>query len=379
MIINRTATSPVAPVSYVRGKFLIMKLLTAIWGLFFVLSLEARAQEVQPRPFTKGVYGDAGAFIRNGMTLSSLGVNAIFVHRGTLKETLYQAARSEGVRIYVEFPLLNGREYLETHPEAWPIDEKGERAPEADWFMGICLTDPGFRRYREDQLNDLLDTYQVDGLWLDYLHWHAQFETPDPILPETCFCDRCLAQFQRDMKVDIPPGTVAEKSQWIRSMADPAWRLWRSNVLNDWVSDMKAILKSRQPSALLGIYYCPWYPEDFEGAHYRILGLNMDALADIAEVFSPMLYHRMMGRSPAWVGEYIQWLDETVIRNRPAPLIWPIVQAHNKPGAIAAEEFSQVMQLGSRPPASGIMMFTLHSLISEPLKLERMRDLYRKR
>ena len=105
-------------------------------------------------------------------------------------------ARKEGVRIYVEFPVLNGKEYLEAHPEACPITDKGERAGPADSFMGICPTDPGFRSDRQKALASLLSAYAVDGIWLDYFHWHAQFERPDPILPETCFCERCLHLFE---------------------------------------------------------------------------------------------------------------------------------------------------------------------------------------
>ncbi|MEX2232142.1 MAG: hypothetical protein WD824_08280 [Cyclobacteriaceae bacterium] len=345
-------------------------------AFFHCLALTAQGSE---RPFTKGVYGDPGAFLKNGMTFKSLGINAIFVRSASLNGDIYKTAKGENVRVYVEFPTLNGKDYLVDHPEAWPINEKGERAPAADWFMGICLTDPGFRSHREQELRNLLKDYAVDGIWLDYLHWHAQFETPNPILPETCFCDRCILQFEKEMSVDVPPGDTGAKAKWILSASDSSWRRWRSRVLNDWVSDMKAIVKERRPGAILGIYYCPWYPDDFDGAHYRILGLDMKELARIADVFSPMLYHQMMDRPPDWVAEYVNRLDEAGITNGTKPLIWPIVQAHSKPGIITTEEFRQVMWNGSRAPSSGIMMFTLHSMISEPGKLEVMKDLFRKK
>lgn len=351
-----------------------------LFGFYSLLACcQVNGQHRAALPFTKGVYGDAGAVVESGMSFGSLGVNAIFVRSSSLDEGLYRAAKKEDVRVYVEFPLLNGKEYVEEHPEAWPVNEKGERAPAADWFMGICLTDSGFRKHRTDQLHELLSKFAVDGVWLDYLHWHAQFETPDPILPETCFCDRCLKQFQHEMKVQVPPGATPDRSRWILTQSDSLWRLWRSRVLNDWVRDMKGILRQTQPAALLGIYYCPWYPEDYQGAHYRILGLDMEALAGMADVFSPMLYHHMMGRSPSWVSEYVKWLQASVFKGSEKPLIWPIVQAHNKPGIVTTEEFREVMWNGSRAPSTGIMMFTLHTLLGEPAKLEVMKDLYRKR
>ena len=271
-----------------------MKYLAPFFLLLFLTCVASHGQESDRVPFTKGVYGDPSAFLKNGMSFQSLGINAIFVRSVSITDNLFEAAKREGVRVYAEFPTLNGKEYLEDHPEAWPINEKGERAAPADWFMGICPTDPGFRSFREQELKHLLERFAVDGVWLDYLHWHAQFETPNPILPETCFCERCVSQFASESSVDVPSGNVRQKAQWILSNSDSSWRSWRAEVVNGWVANMKSIVNEMRPAAFLGIYYCPWFPEDFNGAHYRILGLDMQALSRIADVFSPMLYHHMM-------------------------------------------------------------------------------------
>ena len=350
-----------------------------LFSFLFLASILTKAQNVEQLPFTKGVYGNPQPLLKNGTTFQSLGINAVFVRSSSLNDELYKAAKEQNVRVYVEFPTLNGKEYLEDHPEAWPINEKGEQAPPADWFMGICLTDTGFINYKSAELRALLAKYPVDGVWLDYLHWHAQFETPEPILPETCFCSRCLRIFENETSTNVPDGEVQEEAQWILANADSLWRVWRSDVLNRWVGNMKSVLQASRPRALLGIYYCPWYPDDFGGALYRTLGLDMRALSRIADVLSPMLYHQMMDRSTDWVGEYVRWLDSAVVANRRRPLIWPIVQAHNKPGVVSTEDFRSVMWNGSRHPASGVMMFTVQTLLGEPAKLQVMKDLYRKR
>ena len=106
--------------------------------------------------------------------------------------------------VFAEFATLNGKNYVEEHPEAWAINEKGEKVQAATWFMGVCPTEPGFRQYRFDQLRNLLLKYDLDGVWMDYVHWHAQFEDPEPILPETCFCDHCLDQFSVYSGIEIP-------------------------------------------------------------------------------------------------------------------------------------------------------------------------------
>lgn len=350
-----------------------------VWFLFVLLHISCYSQERGLPSFAKGVYGDPQAFLKNGMTFESLGVNALFVRSVSLTDDLFSAAKKSGVRVYMEFPTLNGKDYVEQHPEAWPINEKGLRAPAADWFMGVCLTDTGFYMHREKELRTLLTKYAVNGVWLDYVHWHAQFETPEPILPETCFCARCVSRFETEAAINIPSGTLSERADWILTRADAKWRAWRAGVLNGWVQRMKAVTHELRPDALLGVYYCPWFPGDFNAAQYRVLGLDLSALSKIADVLSPMLYHEMMGRTVEWVGEYVQWLQSSGITEGNAPKVWPIVQAHNKAGVVTTADFRHVMWNGSRPPASGIMMFTLHTLLSEPGKMDVMKDLYRKR
>src|SRR5687767_11135164 len=124
---------------------MLKSLLIFLFAFFY--NLAANAQGTDRPPFTKGVYGDPAAFLKNGMSFKSLGINALFVRSASLTPDLYKAAREDGIRVYVEFPTLNGKDYLADHPEAWPINEKGERAPAADWFMGICLTDARFKSF----------------------------------------------------------------------------------------------------------------------------------------------------------------------------------------------------------------------------------------
>src|SRR5690606_3545369 len=107
---------------------------------------------------------------------------------------------------------------------------------------------------------------------------------------------------------------------------------WRCSVIAGWVRDARIVLKQENPDALLGIYHCPWADDEFEGARYRILGLDYDMLKGITDVFSPMVYHGRMGRSPEWVKENIDWFCSSLsIKADSYPKVWPIVQAYNDP------------------------------------------------
>jgi hypothetical protein len=341
--------------------------------LLMFAALRADAQ----LPFIKGVYGNPSTMLKAGHRFDSLGMNAVFVRSISLNEKFFNTAKQQGCRVYVEFPALYGNDYLKHHPEAWPINEKGERAAQADWFMGVCLTDTGLKQFRIRELREIAQQYAVDGIFLDYMHWHAQFERVDPILPETCFCDRCTAHFGSYIGNKIPGSDMATKAGWILQHAQPEWRKWRSEVLTAWVKDMKQVLEKERPEAMLGVFYCGWLPQDHDSALYRKLGIDVAAIALEADILAPMLFHRMYGKSPAWVGEYLRWLDSELKDKAIKPLVWPIVQAHNKPFVISPVEFNKVMTEAMKPPSSGIMMFEDGSLLHDPGKLEVMKVLYR--
>ena len=325
----------------------------------------------------RGIYGNPAPFWEQGINLHDLGVNAVFVHSGAIDQDMINRARNEGLKIFAEFATLNGKDYVQEHPEAWAINHQGEKVEPATWFMGVCPTEPGFREYRFTQLRNLLQEFELDGVWLDYLHWHAQFEDPQPILPETCFCDNCLTAFSKHTGTKIPDGTTVEKAQWILSKVDSSWRDWRCRVILDWVNELKAILKEEKPEALLGLYHCPWKDDEYDGASRRILGLDYDLLTGVVEVFSPMVYHGRMERSPEWVADNIEWFSHRLaVNGMNGPRIWSIVQAYDDPQVISEKEFETVLRGGLSGKASGVMMFTSFAVAENKAKTEVMRKVY---
>jgi len=357
-----------------------MKNTTLYYTIFILISLlhllsceQINTKNVEIR----GVYGHPQPFWDKGINLDSLGVNAVFVHSGSINREMISRARSEGLKVFAEFAVLNGKNYVEEHPEAWAVNEKGEKVKAASWFMGVCPTEPGFKQYRLDQLWNLLEEFDLDGVWLDYVHWHAQFEEPEPILPETCFCDHCLNKFSEDTGIQIPEVPVPEKAQWILKNKDNEWRDWRCRVIYEWAADFKEIIREIKPEALVGLYHCPWNDEEFNGARRRILGLDYDLLGQVIDVFSPMVYHGRMGREPQWVEENINWFcDRLDINESVNPKVWPIVQAYDDPEIITGEEFEIVLRGGLSGKSSGVMMFTSNAVAWDSVKTAVMKKVY---
>ena len=325
----------------------------------------------------RGIYGSPEPFWKKNIKLNEIGVNAIFLHHESINAPMMERAKSEGLKVFAEFATLNGKQYVDQHPEAWAIDKDGNKAKPATWFMGVCPTEPGFKQHRINELRDLVRKFNLDGIWMDYLHWHAQFEDPDPILPETCFCENCLSSFEASSGINVPDGATSKKAEWILKNHESSWRNWRCSVIAGWVRDFKKVLKAEKPGALLGVYHCPWDDDDFNGARRRNLGLDYDSLRNIVDVFSPMVYHGRMGKNSEWVKENIEWFSDRLnIKAGKFPKVWPIVQAYNDPTVISPEEFEKVLRYGAGGQATGVMMFTSNSVAEDEQKVAVMKKVY---
>lgn len=92
------------------------------------------------------------------------------------------------------------------------------------------------------------------------------------------------------------------------------------------------------------------------------------------DVFSPMVYHAIMGRAVEWVGDNVAWWSQ---RLGGRAKLWPIVQALNKPREVTPLEFNNALRLGASGAATGVMMFTVQAVASDKAKLEAMGRLYR--
>ena len=117
--------------------------------------------------FIKGVYGDPGTLLEAGYRFDDLGMNAIFVRSYSLNDKLYSAAHEQGCKIFVEFPVLLGKQFLEDNPQCWPIvqahNTPGEVSPEEfreAMMQGISSPAGGIMMFSDRSL--LEDTLKIE-------------------------------------------------------------------------------------------------------------------------------------------------------------------------------------------------------------------------
>jgi hypothetical protein len=360
--------------------------LTSLLGVgLCVCALAAGETKKTARPHIalRGIYGGVPTqWFAQGKTLADYGVNAIWIGSGGLTTEAIALLKQQGAKVFAEFNTLHEVGYLSQHPDAAPIGADGALCPPPDGWQGICPTHPGYRAYRMEAFRKTLRDFEIDGIWLDYHHSHASWEQAVPNMPDTCFCARCLAQFQKETGIALPEASTAERARLLLGKYRAKWVQWRCDLFTDWVREFHTIRKEVRPAALLGTFHCPWKTTDFQRALREKLAIDLRAQAQYIDVFSIMPYHARFAHAqdPAWIARQTAWLGRHLgLKGTPdeRQKIWPIVQLSDWGETVSVEQIPGVLDYGTRLPATGIMVFAWGSLQNQPDKVEAMGAFYR--
>ncbi len=317
----------------------------------------------RPHLEIRGIYGGVPAeLLEGGGTLKDHGVNAVWMGSDSVDAGKVSLLKSQGARVFAEFNTLHMAGYLKEHPDAAPIGADGRVSPPPQGWQGICPTHPAYRRHRMDEFRRVLKDHAIDGIWLDYHHAHSSWERAEPELPDTCFCRRCIDQFKRQTGRAMPEAPAAELSALLLGRHREAWVAWRCGVFTDWVREFREIVDSTRPGALLGTFHCPWTDTERDGALRAKLAIDLKAQAKYIDVFSIMPYHARFGHAtdPAWISRQTAWLGRHLgIEGKPGERrrIWPIVQISDWGDPVPVDQVREVLDHGTRLPATGVLVF----------------------
>lgn len=358
-------------------------------GLTSVASQRVAAEsapmpKIEQRPWVtiRGIYGGfPNEIFDRDQTPADYGINAIWVGSGGLKQEEIDRCHTLGLKVFAEFNSMHFAEYLKEHPDAAPIGVDGQPSPPPHDWQGVSPFHTGYRKNRMDEFRRVLETFDIDGIWLDYHHAHASWERDEPAMPDTDFSPIALEQFTKKTGIELPVEIPAAAKLLLGPHRD-TWTQFRCDVFTDWVREYREIVDAVRPKALLGTFHCPWSPDDFDGAIRHKLAIDLPAQSKYIDVFSIMPYHARFGHQndPAWIARQTQSLGK-LLNLKGAPnetqKIWPIVQFADWGPAVQAEQVPQILDDGTRLPATGVMVFHWSGLSKQWDKVEAMGESYR--
>ena len=157
------------------------------------------------RPLVTGIYGGfLNQILERGQKPDDYGINAVWVGSGGLKADQIARHKDLGLKVYAEFNSMHLASFLRNHPDAAPIGRDGRPSPAPSGWQGVSAHHAGYRRDRMQEFRRVLETYDIDGIWLDYHHAHAAWEQAVPDLPDTDFCPEALRGFTATTGIQLP-------------------------------------------------------------------------------------------------------------------------------------------------------------------------------
>ena len=308
---------------------------------------------------TIGIYGVPSTTTQVGSTiidqLKKHAVTAVFAQPD---EHQLKQLKNSGFQVFLTLNAFGGKQAWTLFADSIPV------SPDNQDFItqhgGICPTHPGWRKNRLSLVKEWLTKYGetglIDSIWLDFIRYPGLWEIPQPEIPDTCYCNRCLTKFQHDMNVSLPNGLTAElAAQWIHANAPCKWMSWKKEQINSFAREVKQLINNHPGTRhlVLGLFLVPWTKGEQHNAISGLLSQDAGKLGTIADIVSPMLYHEMCGRSLPWIKKTTEYFRDAA--NCP---VWPIIQAED----LNADQFSQAIGYVAQGGANGLLVYTFKSL-----------------
>lgn len=165
---------------------------------------------------------------------------------------------------------------LNKHPDSSMVRSNGTRDFDqigSGESIFACPAHPGFRAYLAEVSREIVATYPVAGIHLDYIRYHAG--------TDRCYCPEHKSQFQ----ARYGRAPVA---------GDLDWHAFRFEGVNDMVRDIHSAITAVNPQAILSATRTGFFSFQDPTAWSRTCGLDM---------LVPMAYSRTTSRIEQRLGE----------------------------------------------------------------------------
>jgi len=275
-------------------------------------------------------------------------------------ERLRESARAGDVRFGAICQIFYDADTARDRPDLVPLDQHGD-GTYVNWQQLVCPSDRAYRQYKLSIVKEVAETIRPDVVSLDFMRFATTWEIIPPgtapaDIRNFCFCDRCLAAFQEQAHVTIPADLEARdrKAAWILANHDAEWVAWKAGVVTSFVEQASRLVKAVDPAMQVNVHVLPWTEVTFDNAIVWNGGQDVAALAPHVDYLSPMVYHKLIGHAPDYIGE----LTAELARKSNTRIL-PSIQAAKilDEAELSADEFQRSLELALAPPSAGTLIF----------------------
>jgi len=207
---------------------------------------------------------------------------------------LAEELRKASIELIPLFPVFHDPDSFERDPHLRPVGRDSFSYTPRAWYRPICPSSEGYRTYRLSLIEEALALLKPVATVLDFvrypLFWEAEnLEEIGAGVPPYCYCFRCLALFREARGREDPLGDL---QGWIDT---------RAALITSFVQEVHRAVARVSSATRLLVSLLPMESGDYVDRLRSAVGQDVHRLEDSVQAFSPMLYHRLVGRGPSWV------------------------------------------------------------------------------
>lgn len=303
--------------------------------------------------------------------IKRLSITHLFISRELAEDSNFLSQVPPHIEVALIFPVLFDSEgVLKKNPEASALTKNGICAKD-EWVQFICPN-------QHQLIDEKLQTYlaiarktKVQYLSIDFIRYFAFWEKTTPEnaakLLQTCFCPKCLKQFSLWAEVTLTDGSVTEKAEQILVQYEKEFIEYKCHTITSITQKIIAQAKSTLPQIKTALHLVPWQQGEFCDAIRRITGQNIDQLAPLVDLITPMCYAHMLNKSPKWIEEYL-----TNIQEKSTTPILPSIQVSHcyRDNPIEPETFRAYIKACKESGSEGVLYWSGEELLKEFKKQE---------
>jgi len=209
---------------------------------------------------------------------------------GTELLAFRHALRQRNINFVAQIPIFKDDYTYRTQPALRAVNELGTRAGSEE-ISGICPSDPDYRDYKLNVIDEIMLILQPDGIYLENLSFPMDLDDVCSDMHVAhcrnfCFCDHCLNSFSEHANLQLPSNlSPSETNEWITDNYINAWIQWKTAMITNFLEEANKRIRAIDPTCKIMISVLPWKEDDHNRGRQRLAGQDVKTLAPFADHF----------------------------------------------------------------------------------------------
>jgi len=285
--------------------------------------------------------------------------------------------RERGRMVYESTAVFFAPDAFDADPALRPVGSDGRVFTPVGWYVGICPSDPAYLARKAERIARVVERFDPAGVFISFIRFPGFWElwmpeTPREDIVEYCFCPRCLALFEAETGLELPPGDTVRRAAVLTRELRAEWTAWKCSLVARAVRGLREAATAVKPGVQILLNGFGLGGDDFGNAVEEVLGQRFADLNPVVDHYELMFYFQIQRRDPArWiparVAEARAQTDRTVLAclQGGPEYLEPMYDAGRRSRVITDSEWESALRATARSGADGALVYSWRDLLAD--------------